>query len=96
MDGFCEIESAMNMALSRELQPMELVIILFYTGKSLHEKSIELQWKLYTPYIKPLIGYICENYELIDRSELEKHLQTEYQNDLSISFRLFLSLWRSM
>ncbi len=92
MDAFNEIDNTMSLALSQDLHPMELVIILFHSGKSIHEKSVELKWKHYTPYIKLLIDYISENYELIDRADLEKHLQTEYQKDLSISFTLFLSI----
>jgi hypothetical protein len=92
LESIQEIDVKIKNALDNELAPIEMVSILFYTGKLLNSKKIKIEWILFTPYIQPLIEYITSNYDLIERSVFEKHIQDEYQKDLEMSFNYFLSI----
>ncbi len=83
------IQSYKN-AFENERSPIEMVAIFFYTGKTLNNIKKKFKFEVNKPYESKLVDYLCENFELIDRNNLEKLMKDTLETDLDITFVSYL------
>ncbi len=91
MSDFDAIFSSLQSALERELAPIELMVILFYSGKSFYEKKESVKWTLYAPYIKKTIDYIVSKFHLIEHKQLIDHLLEKMASTPNMCVSLYIS-----
>ncbi len=85
-----QIKDAYVKAFDDERNPIELVTLFYYTGKSLNNIKRKKHWILFTPYLNDLINYLSEKFELINKEDLKSHILSISQRHNDLTFKSFL------
>ncbi len=86
MEEIQQIGKSVMLLYEKELYPIEIFMILFYSEKLMDTKKYESIYKLYKPYIPSVFDYIYKNYEFIKNNELEECLLDWLQEDKIYNF----------
>ncbi len=86
----CDRILAMLINEKEKITPIELIAILFYSGKNMYEQKVKTEWSLFIPYLKPLIDYLLTHFDLIDKAKLEEHIRSEFADKSDMSIQSYL------
>ncbi len=81
---------AMLINEKEKITPIELLAIMFYSGKNMYEQKVKTEWSLFMPYLKPLIDYLLTHFDLIDKAKLEEHIRSEFADKSDMSIQSYL------